>query len=522
MSDYPGVEALYQKPLIKETKKPDSSVVTKIKPLEKDIVTPDPEFFLDEVSKYLQQRKGNIGETFTGTEIISSSDKNSTSSSVLVIGDIKTGTFTAESLIKIGFDYQDVFDNRNRVEVSIYDNIITDLLKHTPHLLEYYGSYPCETIKFGNASLSREFKKQVRMLSENEIDPINVRSRYALFLERTNGKNVGNYLSSLSERNLVSILFQVFYTLKCFENVNLVHGDLHMGNILYNDLPYSKAIYYEINGLVYRLPVNRIVKIFDFDRSKCYNPKVERNFTLDGPLCDEFGQCNLIDNKFDAYLLLSSLYMKIKRQSEMKDLVSIIRSLISTDVVEKDYKEDTALYKYKTRHNQKCKSIDDCLEAFMAYLIRGDILEEVSVNPVYKYKIPEKRLIQKGNPKMEIINAEDLDYSMLPYTPPARLAGTFTEMVEKWNRECMTFLSYVPRSNVNKLLEAYLNKLGENFQTDDFIDQIENYIYYLCFPMFYKMNDQQINACLSDTECSIIGDIIDKVGKVLPINMPLI
>ena len=69
---------------------------------------------------------------------------------------------------------------------------------------------------------------------------------------------------------LKNILFQLFYTLYVFENIECNHGDLHFGNVFVNKLPKVTTYYYKVNGILYKVSTDETVKIFDFDCSKIF------------------------------------------------------------------------------------------------------------------------------------------------------------------------------------------------------------------------------------------------------------
>jgi hypothetical protein len=69
---------------------------------------------------------------------------------------------------------------------------------------------------------------------------------------------------------LKNILFQLFYTLYVFENIECNHGDLHLANIFVNKLTKVTDYYYKVNDIIYKVSTNETVKIFDFDCSAIF------------------------------------------------------------------------------------------------------------------------------------------------------------------------------------------------------------------------------------------------------------
>ena len=71
------------------------------------------------------------------------------------------------------------------------------------------------------------------------------------------------------------ILFQIIYTLKCFDLVGIKHNDLHFGNIFIEENEnYSRNTYntYYIDNKQYNIPnIKYTVKIYDFDFASKFN-----------------------------------------------------------------------------------------------------------------------------------------------------------------------------------------------------------------------------------------------------------
>jgi hypothetical protein len=125
------------------------------------------------------------------------------------------------------------------VEIEIYKYYVKKLLEryHTPNLIGYVASTKCKnyidellkSIPSNTVEKSKEmiFKSyQKAFLKENLIN--------VLILETA--KNSTKFYKWLKEGDslefdLLSALFQLFYTLECFNRVNLRHNDLYFGNI---------------------------------------------------------------------------------------------------------------------------------------------------------------------------------------------------------------------------------------------------------------------------------------------------
>ena len=83
-------------------------------------------------------------------------------------------------------------------------------------------------------------------------------------------------MRAFTDFELTVLLFQLFYTLECFNRCGFRHNDLHFGNILvienknYSD-KYTLFKYYDENMKLVKMKIPKIrweLRIFDFDRSQ--------------------------------------------------------------------------------------------------------------------------------------------------------------------------------------------------------------------------------------------------------------
>ena len=110
---------------------------------------------------------------------------------------------------------------------------------------------------------------------------------------------------------ILCIVFQVLFTLECFNLVGLRHNDLHLGNILVQDLmegnesgpiPLTK---YEFDGKIYYVPSRYRVLIYDFDRSSLTRGGAPKNNFLEQSLCKRVGECNGPSIFYDLFKFLT-------------------------------------------------------------------------------------------------------------------------------------------------------------------------------------------------------------------------
>ena len=95
-------------------------------------------------------------------------------------------------------------------------------------------------------------------------------------LRSDNIKSMFSYKGNFHQNTI----FQVFYTLACFEQIGLSHLDMHSGNILLEDLkPTIPLIGFRIhkNYMIFLKNVNQMPYIFDFDRALKTKTKLDSN-----------------------------------------------------------------------------------------------------------------------------------------------------------------------------------------------------------------------------------------------------
>lgn len=93
-----------------------------------------------------------------------------------------------------------------------------------------------------------------------------------------------------SIKKLWSIFFQIFVNLYLFSIIEMVHNDLHFGNIFVKVLPTTQLFNYVIDGKEYFLETDVLIYIYDFDRS--FVSSLGKNELLEGSLCNYYFLCN--------------------------------------------------------------------------------------------------------------------------------------------------------------------------------------------------------------------------------------
>jgi len=135
----------------------------------------------------------------------------------------------------------------------------------------------------------------------------------------------------INEEDMRSILFQIFYTLYCFEKIGLVHNDLHSGNVFIKKLNLGYTATYVLpDNTTVLVPVNYKTYIYDFDRSTIEFEGAEVNLELEiEGYCDsDIHTCVYpFSPAFDLYRIILSFFkhaIGANYNSIIKDLLKII------------------------------------------------------------------------------------------------------------------------------------------------------------------------------------------------------
>jgi hypothetical protein len=121
-----------------------------------------------------------------------------------------------------------------------------------------------------------------------------------------------------TENELLFVLFQIFYTLKCFNRIGLRYNDLHFGNIFIKKNIKGRKSSSEIfkfvvdNNSTFTISANYIPLIYDWNRG-CVPGLLNNSFLDSFGLCYHIGECNKPNPKYDTAKVLCKLSKIITR-----------------------------------------------------------------------------------------------------------------------------------------------------------------------------------------------------------------
>jgi hypothetical protein len=183
-------------------------------------------------------------------------------------------------------------------------------------------------VKIAKTIQGQKIKETIEV-NVKDIDPQNNLTFNMLITQnmRTTSTTFQEYLDSqfLTKKTKVltpeqwSYFFQAAigcYALFCSK---VAHNDLHTSNVFLQDLSTPKEIHYQIENRVYRLNMNKIVRIYDFDRA--YWEPLENNKNLKG--LEIYSQDNYVANGKDFLKLIGIFYKDFAAPADYDSIVSL-------------------------------------------------------------------------------------------------------------------------------------------------------------------------------------------------------
>lgn len=306
------------------------------------------------------------------------------------------------------------------VERQIYLKVTNLLITggHCPNLLTAIGEAECrfknspDILKLSIQNMKKIIKTADDIFKKCEFEYCDPDILHILLLEKLYKKKSGvksvqleDYIENSSlHMNLYfwkNMLFQILYTLRCFQEVGLIHNDLHLFNILvdYRDKPVD--IYYQTSKTSYfKITTNYIIKIFDYDRSTKYSTKYNKTvINNDGLnellLCEDYGQCNYRNDKID-YIKILLLFLDMKLPTEIKNfLVNDVFSneFINVIINKKYHKKYKLPVSYKLKNNKiKTYRPNNTLVKPIKSLFNTKVFSNLKIN---KTNIPKGEIVWK-------------------------------------------------------------------------------------------------------------------------------
>ena len=235
---------------------------------------------------------------------------NSASDSIMVIADVNIPNKIAHKdvIFKITFKSK-TRKNQYEIEALVY-RILGEY--PLPFVMQLYNTYYCPT--FSNilkkkSQLIDDMTQRWTKLKQNQSQFYDFEKAQIMVSERGGGHSLFDTIAFIrqnsreaqvfSEEDWIAIFMQVMFCLAYFEELGIMHHDLHLGNVWLDQtdeiVHYSLYITKNANPIVFN--TRYIVKIYDFDHATIVESKYRKGSnenTLLHDLCDMIGECNLM------------------------------------------------------------------------------------------------------------------------------------------------------------------------------------------------------------------------------------
>jgi hypothetical protein len=361
--------------------------------MEKNIFEKEEEW-VRKVRSYISKKPCKLSDFVENVKVLTSTEKGSVSRTIIVIGDI----LGKNVVMKISYPSKIKYETGIYIEEAIYRVIIDSLLINTPCLVRYLGTIRCKE----QLVLPEKDRKTVKkFISENKsVIDINTEPMI-IFTEMSTGLAFKKWLSvkERSKDELYQVLFLIFYTLKCFQNIGLYHNDLHSGNIFIEEK--ELLLYFKLKNKVVKLKTRYLPKLYDYDQSSIFYPGVERNVDLDTEFCPLHTICNFPSKKRDTFTVIAYLLDDIRDYSYKKQVVADLKGAFNYSWVSAHMME-------RTFYPEDDKYISD-LDNIMNIIVKKGDFEVLKRPPknstvfkppkVVKIKMVEKDIILKDIPE---------------------------------------------------------------------------------------------------------------------------
>src|SRR5271156_5057251 len=343
---------------------------------------------------FLTKGCDNLFKHLTDIKILK---KESASISIIMFAKLHFNKQENDIVLKVSYKSKNPLNNSLKVEEQIYNNIVSNLLenKNTPHLVNHIASINNCNLSFPKHKFSKKDYKYIEeqlLEFENDYDTSKAN---VIILEKTTGNILKQEIEILKTNDQLLVIFQLLYTLQCFNNITLRHNDLHFGNV-FVERKTREEYYYNIDGKIINVDQNIITKIYDFDRSSIYSPAVSKNFETDLEYCKDYNQCANLNEKIDLQAVISQLwFMKSYLSSTIiKWITEITSDKMRENFGKRNYKH---IAEKEDIHDKDLLPLSTCLKMLIQIMKNNGICEEVDIIEQKSeniYTLPNKYKIQ--------------------------------------------------------------------------------------------------------------------------------
>lgn len=458
-------------------------------------------------------------------------NKESASQSIIVAGTIEPTAIDKSRLpdsniiYKITYDAKDVTDNSLQVEIAIYRNIITRLVnnRNTPHVTSYLGFQTCG-IEIGLPA--GQFGAYFDQLENIDNELYDTTKANLLITERSSGIEFRKWLNKETTlRDLLSIIFQVLYTLNCFARIGLQHNDLHDRNIFIEDMGQPLTLFYKRGPNQYvELTTRYIAKIYDWDRGSILHPAVPSNLELTRLYCRKYGTCEHYSPKFDLFEFIAVLH-----QYGLNNVDPSIRATVKQWIIKiLDWDWYSKMYEREISHtlsylevptDAQFKPVKDALRIFVDYpwieppfVVKSGTGDDLPSEIFFQPPQERIRVQEMWNPVTDITH-QSRDITSESYEDYSPL---MSPIIKVWEDELGLDHHHLAEY-VTKLLKAISEKIRKKFTADEG-PVYSHACWWLCAYQFHRLSPAEQKVLV---DLSVVSDTIDNIWNMFDNRLPI-
>jgi len=221
-------------------------------------------------------------------------------------------------------------------ECQVYQ-LINKLLekKVSPNFVKLHAVQKCD-YNFIAALLNRPVGDILDTLDLKKVLGVNILKNFPVVIIITRRPRKSDDFSTFLSRkdivheDVIDVIFQTIYTLKVLTLNGISHQDLHLSNILVEELDDAVELNYIVDHETsFRLQTRFVVRIFDWDAA--YVKSLGNNKFLSPKDCKMYGHCNVSNRKFDLFLFLCRLSMVCANNLGYKKLSTSLKEGVCDD-----------------------------------------------------------------------------------------------------------------------------------------------------------------------------------------------
>lgn len=282
---------------------------------------------------------------------------NSASDCIIVIADVTVPGNVLNNTVILKITFEDI-SNRYQVENAIYMCIANyDIPFVMQHLHTFYCSDFVKSV--GQSNHAQPILQRWNALGNKDSNA------QIIMCERGTGKSLYDTMrtETMSDSDWVSIFVQIVFTLAFFEEIGLIHHDLHLGNIWVDVsdrvTPYELFVDHNVSM---RIATRYIIKIYDFDLSTLvktkYNDHSIYNTFLDIMEGSKMGICNRMQIGRDFAQVCWHLW-------QFHGIPNVIRESIASCVDTHFLNNSTGVHMESLAYDgHPCKLVDSSCKAY--------------------------------------------------------------------------------------------------------------------------------------------------------------